>query len=355
MGFRFQKRIRIMPGVRLNISKSGLSSSFGIPGARINLGHGRRTSSFGVPGTGLSYRSQHSTRYKPRAKTKKSANSDSASPNADTELSEARESSVKPGLFASKSERAFFEAGSKSNVDALVAISARFPELAYSTNAIAGLLLLESDKAKARLLLQLAFDSGIEPTAGPIPEKYLNKGWSIECEIATGVEITEAISRSIVGLCLAEILQLAGEIDKAIDIVEQLAPTQATTLSLAEMYLQTKRYDDVLEVTNGITNEDDLTALLCIFRGEALREQGHFDAALVMLREAVKAKSRNAEVRHRGYIARSACYLASGKRGLAKRDLERVLAEDSKYPGLAEALVNFSGDTSMEIAVEPTP
>ena len=33
MGFRFQKRIKIMPGVRLNLSKSGASWSVGPRGA----------------------------------------------------------------------------------------------------------------------------------------------------------------------------------------------------------------------------------------------------------------------------------------------------------------------------------
>jgi hypothetical protein len=57
MGLRFQKKIRILPGIYLNLSKSGLSVSAGGHGATVNMGtSGRKTATIGVPGTGLSYR-----------------------------------------------------------------------------------------------------------------------------------------------------------------------------------------------------------------------------------------------------------------------------------------------------------
>jgi hypothetical protein len=57
MGVRFQKRIRIFPGVYINLSKSGISASVGGKGATVNVGStGRRMVTFGIPGTGLSYR-----------------------------------------------------------------------------------------------------------------------------------------------------------------------------------------------------------------------------------------------------------------------------------------------------------
>lgn len=57
MGFRFQKRIRILPGLWINLSKSGVSASAGGHGATVNVGaDGRRMVTFGIPGTGMSYR-----------------------------------------------------------------------------------------------------------------------------------------------------------------------------------------------------------------------------------------------------------------------------------------------------------
>lgn len=55
MGFRFRKRIRIAPGLAINISKSGVSTSIGPKGATTNIsGRGIKTT-VGIPGSGLSY------------------------------------------------------------------------------------------------------------------------------------------------------------------------------------------------------------------------------------------------------------------------------------------------------------
>ena len=56
MGLRFRKIFSIIPGVRLNVSKSGVSTSLGGHGATVNVGtNGKRTVTVGIPGTGLSY------------------------------------------------------------------------------------------------------------------------------------------------------------------------------------------------------------------------------------------------------------------------------------------------------------
>jgi hypothetical protein len=55
MGFRFRKRIKIAPGISLNLSKSGVSTSLGGKGFTINIGRGKTRTTVGLPGTGLSY------------------------------------------------------------------------------------------------------------------------------------------------------------------------------------------------------------------------------------------------------------------------------------------------------------
>jgi hypothetical protein len=54
MGFRFTKRIKIIPGIRVNLSKSGVSTSIGTKGASVNLGR-RSKLTVGLPGTGISH------------------------------------------------------------------------------------------------------------------------------------------------------------------------------------------------------------------------------------------------------------------------------------------------------------
>jgi hypothetical protein len=53
--FRFRRSIRILPGVRLNIGKTGISTSVGVRGAQVTLGRGKVRTTVGLPGTGLSY------------------------------------------------------------------------------------------------------------------------------------------------------------------------------------------------------------------------------------------------------------------------------------------------------------
>ena len=54
MKTRFRKKIKLLPGIWLNVSKTGLSISIGKKGASLNLGkHGARTT-VGLPGSGLS-------------------------------------------------------------------------------------------------------------------------------------------------------------------------------------------------------------------------------------------------------------------------------------------------------------
>ena len=56
MGFRFRKIISVLPGVKINLSKSGVSTSLGGHGATVNVGtSGKRTITLGIPGSGMSY------------------------------------------------------------------------------------------------------------------------------------------------------------------------------------------------------------------------------------------------------------------------------------------------------------
>lgn len=54
MGFRFRRSIKILPGVRVNLSKSGISTSR-VPGATVNIGTRGTKATVGLPGTGFSY------------------------------------------------------------------------------------------------------------------------------------------------------------------------------------------------------------------------------------------------------------------------------------------------------------
>lgn len=53
MGWRFRKRIKILPGIHINISKSGFSTNVGVKGASVTFGQNGTYINTGLPGTGL--------------------------------------------------------------------------------------------------------------------------------------------------------------------------------------------------------------------------------------------------------------------------------------------------------------
>lgn len=61
---RFWKRIKIFPGVYLNIGKKGISFSFGPRGVKYTVGTKGKRFSAGIPGTGIYYVNQKNKKKK---------------------------------------------------------------------------------------------------------------------------------------------------------------------------------------------------------------------------------------------------------------------------------------------------
>ena len=61
MGFRFYRRVRLFPGVSVNLSRSGPSLSVGVRGAHLTVGKRGVTRTVGIPGTGIFYTSRTGT------------------------------------------------------------------------------------------------------------------------------------------------------------------------------------------------------------------------------------------------------------------------------------------------------
>jgi hypothetical protein len=53
MGWKYRKRIRVMPGFYLNLSKSGMSATVGVKGFSVNSGRNGTYLNAGIPGTGV--------------------------------------------------------------------------------------------------------------------------------------------------------------------------------------------------------------------------------------------------------------------------------------------------------------
>lgn len=334
MGFRYRKSISILPGVKMNVSRSGIGYSAGVRGARISRSpSGRLTRTLSLPGTGLSHSQTLGGGRRSTSSSRTSAPAAAVPPPA-----------PKPGMFAPSGEKDLYKAvlNGTPNPSALAKVGREHPDYRVLAAALEGFFAFQAGSSeRARELLAWVFAQREEISSHTFARKYLTVA-TVTVEIADGVAAALPMDTSTVGLAVAELHQAAGDLDVAIATVENIdPPTQLAALSLAELYIEAGRYADVVDVANGLANTDDATALLCVFRGVGLREQGFPDAAREAFKEALKSKTRTPEVRHRAYIERAMTYLAQNKKSMARKDLERVLAEDSTAPGLAQALAQL--------------
>jgi tetratricopeptide (TPR) repeat protein len=331
MAFRMRKSIKVAPGVRLNVSKSGVGASVGGKGARYSAhSSGRRSTTLGsgvVPGV---YYQKSSGGGSSRTRGSRSEAAQQVAP----------PSSKKPGLFAPKGEKELYKAIKAQDVKAIKSVGVYHKDFLLPSYSLAGLMLLTSEPNEAEQLLSEAFATGKDPAGDKFVASYLLT--RLELSLAQGVTAELPVNRDAVGLALAELKQDHGDLEGAIDVVEQLEPTTYSAVSLAELYAQTERWDDVIELTEGMKNEDDASALLCVFRGQAFRHQGFHDAAHEALKEALRSRSREGPIRHKALAERAQNYLTQGKKGMARKDLERILAEDSDYPNVREELAKLS-------------
>jgi tetratricopeptide (TPR) repeat protein len=324
MGFRMRKSIKLAPGVRLNVSKTGIGASVGGMGVRQSVhSSGRQTTTLGsgiVPG--VYYQS-----------SKGSGRTAQPPPPAPIKPK-------KPGLFAPKGEKELYRAVGSQDVQAMKRVGEQHPDFRVPSYSLAGLMMMASEPTEAERLLDEVFATEKDPATDNFVTSYLYT--RMELSIAEGVTAELPISRDAVGLALAELKQERNDLAGAIEVVEGLEPTAYSAVSLAELYAASGRCDDVIELTEGIKNEDDASALLCVFRGQAFREQGFHDAAHEALKEALRARSRAGPIRHSALAERAQNYLAQGKKSQARKDLERILAEDSSYEGVREQLAELA-------------
>jgi tetratricopeptide (TPR) repeat protein len=322
MGFRYSKSIKIVPGVRLNLSKSGLSTSIGRRGATVNIGHGRVKSTIAIPRTGLSYSTSTSSR-SVRAKNAAAVRQQTTR-------------AAQPKI--PREDKRVLDAIGAVDIAVLDEIARKGgSEHAWPAAMLAGLIATDGQAAWGRQMLEWVWASGQDPGESRLVKTYLS-GTRLPVQITPEIEVDEALGRNLIGLMIAEWKQADGDLQGAVDVVEQLEPTPAAALSLAELYFELARYEGVVELTNDLANGDDVTALLVVYRGTALRELGHYESARLAFKEALRARSRSREVRFRALVGRALTFHAEGKLSMARKDLDRIRAEDASYPGLPDAL-----------------
>lgn len=339
MGFRLYKSVGLGKGVRLNLSKTGVGISAGIPGARYSVhSSGRTTRTAGIPGTGVYYRKDS---YAGRSRSTRSPATSSA-PVASIY--------PKAGLLAPKKDKLFVEgvtAYMQGRYDAAVKSLQDSAERDTANEHVGeefflAMSLIGLERASEAIPYLEAVIASDHPLPDPIMLRYGVAG-DMVVGVTPMVEVTVPMSNLSAALMLAEAYQHTGQSESAIELLESLgsvAPNEPVfALSLADLYTESSDWHDAVRVTDGTTsNEDDVSLNILVYRAGAMVELEMYEAALELTKECLRFKKRNPDLLKFARYLRGRAYEGAGKAGMAKREFERVYAQDASFADVAEKL-----------------
>lgn len=331
MSFRFWRRVRLAPGVTLNLSKSTASLSFGPPGAKYTISPRGNRATAGIPGTGLFY-TVHDRNSSGRG----------AAPARGVPKKDRLSLGFIQRLMTPTKERRFIDgmlALNEGDQDAALAAleeASDLPDAAW----MAGMIRLRREEfAQAKAHFQ--FVLGRLSDLGSLFEKY-------EIAAQVSLPITEDVFAHVfprergTRLALIEIAQLemrSADARTHIDRLLTLDPTDPVILlSFAELALDTPTdrtlMERVVELTAGVANETPVDTAVLLYRGRALAALGMSIGAIDVLTLASRRrKDRPNELMRQIRYDRALLYEQLGRKVDARREMERLYAE---APGFAD-------------------
>jgi len=339
MGFRLQRRIKIAPGVNLNISKSGLGVSVGPKGAKASIGMSGARTSVGIPGTGLRYEKRYpihgASPAKPAGK-KPSAPRASQAPGGVMRIGALSKALKRPD------EKAFINAcqnlikgDEAACLSCLKEALAANPEC-FDARIIAAILLCKSgDSGQAGAHLEKIVSS--EGVAFPYIEKYLGSG-AMEIDVPITGNVRGVLGPDTRGayLLLAEVYQERGFQEQAVNLLRQAMDRGYTDdlvkLSTVELLNDLERDDEIIQLAQGTENQDNVSMAIIFYLGQAMARKGYLEAAREILKKAVsKKKDRDPEMINEARYVLAANYEREGKKAMAIKQYQTILAQDYDF------------------------
>lgn len=325
MGFRFQRRIKILPGLTMNLGKTGSSFSFGTRGARVTVGKNGIRKTVGIPGTGMSY-----TTY-----DKYDGNGSGQSP-------QAPQNNVNVGFFTklllSKEEKEFIEGiklllnGQKS--EATTTLS-KLPTVADACFT-AGMLL--ADEAKYQEALAQLQNAEQHPAdLGVLYAKYnIQIGLTFPVTEYLSIDVMPSLSslRLVKAAFFRQLKQTANACNLLIELYRQDKTNLLTLISLSDLILENQNPGEkwlrtLLAMTENITNETPVHTVLLYYRAMVLSELHFYDATLDILSAISRKKTgRSPELLTAIRYAQAETYEIQGKKSQARATWEKIYAEN---------------------------
>lgn len=337
MAFRFWRRIRLAPGVTLNLSKSAASLSFGPRGAKYTISPRGNRATAGIPGTGLFY-----TMRDPGAGRGQERGASAPMVRARDRLT----LGFFQRLITPAAERAFVDGlkalneGDDSEALVLLDRSASLADAAW----LAGMLHLKSenfDQAERCLLDALERRHELDS----LFSKY---GVNATISLPITPEISAHVRPRERGtlLALVEVYQLQGRSGDALIRLDQLLDLDKSDpvvlLSFAELALDHPNPEQlrrIAELSASVENETPVHTALLLYRARTLVSLGLPDAAIDVLTLALRRrKDRPDELLRQVRYERALLYDGQRRQAQARREFERIYAEDPGFEDVAERL-----------------
>ncbi len=344
MSFRFWRRIRIAPGVTLNLSKSGGSLSFGPRGAKFTIGPRGKRATVGIPGTGLFY-----TTTLPSGRSGGRRSVSYSAPAVPTVRPEDR---LTLGFF----KRLITPDDEEALVDGCreLVLGNEEKALEHLEKAIhladgaylAGFLALKQQRLE-EAATYLATAAEKHSRLGRYFSKY---GISATMSLPITDEVSAHVGPDLRGvlLGLVEVYQRQERWEDAIACLERLRRLEpddvVVKLSLAELLLTARPGDKnvcrkVVRLAEGIENETPVHTALLLYKARALRGLGLLEAARETLTGALRRKKgRSEELLRALRYERALVYEDLGQRRRARSELEKLYAEAPDYEDVAARL-----------------
>ena len=344
MSFRFWRRIRIAPGVTLNLSKSGGSLSFGPRGAKFTLGPRGNRTTVGIPGTGLFY-TTHSSGKKPAKTGKAHSTAQNASP-------QRAKGKLTLGFFkrlvTPDDEEALVDGCRElvcENYDEAFAHLEKSIHLADGAY-IAGFLALKKEMPeKATDYLSKAL--GKKGNLGKYFSKY---GIGAEMTLPVTNEITAHIEADAKGvmLGLVEAYQQLQRYDEAKNLLSKLSaltPNDVLVqLSLCELLFDAENGSkavckQIVKIASETENESAIPCALLYYKAKALRHLELLTAARDLLTSTLRRKKgRSEELLRALRYERALVYVELGEKKRSLTEFEKIYSDAPDYEDVGKRL-----------------
>lgn len=232
----------------------------------------------------------------------------------------------KPGMMASKGEKAFHATVASGDPVSMLQAGNDHPKYRDAAKTIAGLMMLESEMERGIALLEEVVAAGTKVEKDHFLRKYLHEA-GLTVVIAAGVTVHLPLQRNSLILLLAELHQARDEAARALQLLEMAEQTSHIRLSQTELLFVTDQFDQVLALTHGAINDDDVTALMLAYRGRALGELGRDKEAISVLSRALEFPNRAESIKAIALVGKGLIHQARGEHILARNDFTLALME----------------------------